>query len=58
LTLVELTPAILMESCELSPPFHGDPADQMIAATARHLGATLVTRDGRLRGYPHVQTLW
>jgi PIN domain nuclease of toxin-antitoxin system len=58
LMLVELTPAILLESCALPQPFHGDPADQMIAATARNLGATLVTRDAQLRRYPHVHTLW
>lgn len=58
LLLAELTPAILIESCELPPPFHGDPADQMIVASARHYGATLVTRDRKLRGYSHVQTIW
>ena len=58
LGLAELTPAILIESCSLPQPFHGDPADQMIVATARQLGATLVTRDRRLREYPHVQTAW
>jgi len=33
LMLAELTPAILLESCELPSPFHGDPADQMIVAS-------------------------
>jgi len=58
IVLVDLTPTILMDSCELPQPFHGDPADQMIVATARHLGAALVTRDDRLRKYPHVKSLW
>jgi PIN domain nuclease of toxin-antitoxin system len=58
LQLAELTPAVLMESCELPQPFHGDPADQLIVASARHHGATLVTRDQKLRRYGHVQTLW
>lgn len=31
--------------------FHGDPADRLIAATARHLGMPLVTRDRRLIDY-------
>jgi len=44
--------------CELPQPFHGDPADQMIVASARHHGAVLVTRDQKLRRYEHVQTLW
>jgi PIN domain nuclease of toxin-antitoxin system len=58
LLLAELTPALLLESCELPQPFHGDPADQMIVASARHMGAILVTRDLKLRRYSHVQTIW
>jgi PIN domain nuclease of toxin-antitoxin system len=58
LILVELTPTILMDSCELPQPFHGDPADQIIVASARHLRARLVTKDRSLRRYEHVQTIW
>jgi len=58
LSLVELTPAILVGSCDLPQPFHGDPADQIIVATARNHHATLVSKDGKLRSYPHVQTAW
>ena len=58
LLLAELTPAILLDSCELPQPFHGDPADQLIVASARHHGAVLVTRDQRLRSYAHVQSTW
>ena len=58
LLLAELTPAILLDSCELPQPFHGDPTDQLIVASARHHGAQLVTRDAHLRGYHHVQTIW
>lgn len=58
LMLVELTPAILLESCSLPQPFHGDPADQIIAASVRHHGASLVTKDQNLRRYPHVPTIW
>ena len=58
LSIAELTPAILVDSCELPQPFHGDLADQIIVASARHHGCTLVTMDGKLRDYPHVQTLW
>jgi PIN domain nuclease of toxin-antitoxin system len=58
LALGELTPAILIESCSLPPPFHGDPADQIIVATARHHEAALVTKDESLRRYAHVQTIW
>lgn len=58
LVLAELTPTILIESCELPQPFHGDPADQMIVASVRHHGALLVTKDQNIRRYPQVQTLW
>ncbi|MDO8677546.1 MAG: PIN domain-containing protein [Acidobacteriota bacterium] len=39
-------------------PFHGDPADQIIVATARSHSATLITRDARLRDYRHVRSVW
>ena len=54
----ELTRPILVQSCELPQPFHGDPADQILVATARHHGAVLVTKDQRIRRYAHVQSLW
>ncbi|MDA0321509.1 MAG: type II toxin-antitoxin system VapC family toxin [Verrucomicrobia bacterium] len=37
---------------------HGDPADRFIAATAVYLGATLVTKDRRLRASRKITTLW
>ena len=58
LAVAELTPAILIESCDLPQPFHGDPADQIIVASARHHQAMLVTKDQKLRTYTYVQTLW
>ncbi|OGD91256.1 hypothetical protein A3D07_01810 [Candidatus Curtissbacteria bacterium RIFCSPHIGHO2_02_FULL_42_15] len=35
-----------------------DPADRIIVATARELGATLITSDARIRKYRHVQSVW
>ena len=58
LQLAELTRPIAVDSCRLPQPFHGDPADQIIVATARSLEAAVVTRDGRLREYTHVRTIW
>ena len=58
LQLVELSRPVLVESCRLPPPFHGDPADQIIVATARHHGARLVTKDRAIRDYEHVQSVW
>ena len=54
----ELTRAILVQSCALPQPFHGDPADQILVATARQRGAVLVTRDRRIQRYSHVHSLW
>jgi PIN domain nuclease of toxin-antitoxin system len=54
----ELTRPILVQSCALPQPFHGDPADQILVATARRHGAVLITQDRRLRRYAHVQSLW
>jgi len=58
LGLWELTRPVLVHSCELPQPFDGDPADQMLVATARRHAATVVTKDQRIRRYPHVQSLW
>jgi PIN domain nuclease of toxin-antitoxin system len=49
--LVELTPEIALESTRLPPTLHGDPADRIIVATARFLGATLVTCDESILKY-------
>jgi PIN domain nuclease of toxin-antitoxin system len=48
---VPLTASAALASCFLPGPFHGDPADRMLVATARELGAALVTRDGRILAY-------
>jgi PIN domain nuclease of toxin-antitoxin system len=58
LQVAEITRPVLVDSCRLPQPFHGDPADQIIAATTRTHGAALVTRDARLRDYAHVRTAW
>lgn len=55
--LLNLTPQIAMESTQLPQPFHRDPADQMIVATARIHDCRLMTLDGKIRNYPHVKTL-
>lgn len=49
---------IAAKSIILPEPFHKDPADRIIIATAREFGAALVTSDIRMRKYPHVQTVW
>lgn len=53
--LIELTPAICVESTRLPGEFHRDPADQIIVATSRVLGAPLLTLDEKILAYPHVR---
>ena len=60
LSLAPLTPEIALASTRLPQPFHGDPCDRIIVATARALGARLVTRDAKILAYSrkrHVATL-
>ena len=58
LFVADLTQDILVDSCELPRPFHGDPADQMIVATVRHHRGRLVTKDSSLRKYSHLVSIW
>lgn len=53
ITLTPLLPAIAVDSVRLPGAIHGDPADRIIVATARHLRATLVTADAKLLAYGH-----
>lgn len=46
-----LTPEAAVRSSFLPGSFHGDPADRMLVATARELGAVLVTRDRKILAY-------
>jgi PIN domain nuclease of toxin-antitoxin system len=58
LRLVPLTPSISYRSTVLPPPFHDDPADQIIVATAREENAAIITKDQRIRAYKHVRCVW
>lgn len=49
--LAALEPAIAVASTRLPAELHGDPADRLIVATARALGATLITADVALLAY-------
>jgi PIN domain nuclease of toxin-antitoxin system len=51
ITLCELTPEILLGSSSLPGKLHRDPADRIIAATAREFGYTVITRDRALLDY-------
>jgi PIN domain nuclease of toxin-antitoxin system len=49
---------IAVASVDLPGRFHQDPADRIIVATARKFGISVVTRDRRIRTYPHVKAVW
>ena len=49
--LQPITPEIAVESARLLGYFHADPADRILVATARSLGAPLVTADPRILAY-------
>lgn len=47
--IIPLSARIALESTRLGKSFHKDPADQIIVATARVHGLSLVTADTRIR---------
>jgi len=52
-----ISPAVAAELASLPDSFHRDPADRILVATARVLGATLLTRDRRIAEAELVDTL-
>ena len=52
-----ISPAVAAELASLPDSFHRDPADRILVATARVLGATLLTRDRRIVQAELVDTL-
>jgi Uncharacterized protein conserved in bacteria len=57
LTLSPLSPEITVASTRLPGDFGGDPADRILAATARLVGARLVTRDRQILRYGKAESL-
>jgi len=53
-----ITPEIAALAWQFPQDFPHDPADRLIAATARAEGMTLITRDQRIRQSPLIKTLW
>lgn len=45
------TADIAIAASRLPEPLHGDPADRLLIATARHLAMPIVTRDARIIEY-------
>jgi PIN domain nuclease of toxin-antitoxin system len=55
--LLELTPAMVVTSTQLPPPFHRDPADQLLVATSTALQIPIMTLDSKILSYPHVKVV-
>lgn len=47
----DFTPGIAIDASHLPGELHGDPADRLIIATARHHGLPIVTRDRKIIAY-------
>lgn len=58
LSFVPVDPTVAVKAVNLPGTLHPDPADRIIVATSIHRRARLVTKDDRLRRYPHVRTVW
>jgi|WetSurMetagenome_2_1015567.scaffolds.fasta_scaffold455623_2 PIN domain nuclease of toxin-antitoxin system len=58
LTMVPLTAEIAVLAAELPDPFHGDPFDRVIAATAIVGDCVLITHDDRIRKSKACKVLW
>jgi PIN domain nuclease of toxin-antitoxin system len=56
--LAPLDMEIAVASTRLPFEMHADPADRILVATARHLGATLVTADGALLEFARQGHFW
>ena len=56
--IVPIDARIAARSVRIAENFHGDPADQLIAATAIELDVALVTADELMRASPAVRTIW
>ncbi len=54
----EITPAIAALAVQFPDGFPRDPADRLIAATARAEGLALITRDEAIRESGLVETIW
>lgn len=46
-----IAPIIAIDAGSLPGNIHGDPADRLIIATARHLACPLLTTDGKIIAY-------
>ncbi len=55
--LLPITPEIAVRAYSLPEPFHRDPADRLLVATAIEWACPLLTDDKLILDYPHVDTI-
>lgn len=56
---IPLSATVALQAAALGTDgMHGDPADRFILASARHMGAPLVTKDRALRAFDPAGTVW
>jgi PIN domain nuclease of toxin-antitoxin system len=58
ISFVPVSNSIAIKSVQLPGDLHNDPADRIIIATALSIGAVLITKDDKIRNYPHIETIW
>ena len=58
LGVIEISPEIATDACNLPGKFHKDPADRLIVATARVNNLRLLTKDQKMLEYSHVYSMW
>jgi PIN domain nuclease of toxin-antitoxin system len=56
--VIPVSGVIAQHAGELPAPFHGDPMDRMIVATALVEDATLITADARILASGVCKTIW
>lgn len=55
--VIELSPEFSIDATRLPEWSHKDPGDQLVVATARTHRLTVLTSNGKILAYPHVQSL-
>ncbi len=56
--VLDITPEVAALAVQFPASFPGDPADRLIAGTARARSIPLLTADERIRESPLVKTIW
>ena len=56
--IFEIDLVTIEEAYSLPEPFHRDPVDRIVVASARRLDCPIVTADKKLIDYPHIETIW